>query len=109
MKQQLPTEFVSWLTGYMLSSHFKSCKRLHRALILRLCLWRDGNLANALPGYATPPADGPHGYPAGWSIQSLREIARDCDAATAMPPPPPPSAAASPNSPPDPLHSTTLP
>ena len=82
MKHHLPTEFVSWITGYMLSRHYTSCKRLHRGLIIRLALWRDGNLANALPGYPTPPADGPHGYPIGWSIASLREIARECEAPT---------------------------
>lgn len=80
MKHQLPEAFVAWITGYMTSLHYTSAKRLHRALILRLALWRDGHNTNALPGYDSPPPDGPNGYPVGWSVSALREIARECEA-----------------------------
>lgn len=80
MKNQLPEEFVAFLEKCMLHRNYRSAKQLHRFLIIRLALWRDGERENHIPGYATPPPDGPHGYPVGWSMQALREIARECEA-----------------------------
>lgn len=80
MKNQLPDAFVEFLTRCLRSRRFKSCTRFHRGLITRLNLWRDGHPQNAIPGYDNPPPDGPKGYPLGWSVASIREIARECNA-----------------------------
>ncbi len=68
-----PAPFISYLSNLAMSERHTSIKRLHRFLILRLQLWRDGITENAIPGYQTPPPDGPKGYPVGWSISSLRK------------------------------------
>lgn len=78
MKNQLPEEFIAFVEKCMSHRNYKSAKQLHRFLIIRLALWRDGERENSIPGYELPPADGPNGYPQGWSVGSLREIAREC-------------------------------
>lgn len=78
MKQDpLPAPFVAWLRSYAASAQFTSFTRLHRGLVLRWCLWRDGIPANALPGYATCPPATTSGFPAGWSAGNLRDICRE--------------------------------
>ena len=71
--KSLPTAFRGYLAALAMSDRHVSIKRLHRFLILRLQLWRDGIQENAIPGYPSPPPDGPHGYPLGWSISSIRK------------------------------------
>jgi hypothetical protein len=73
----LPAEFVTWLRGYIASAQYTSAVRLHRGLILRWLLWQEGNETNALPGYATPPPATATGFPAGWTVRNLRDIARE--------------------------------
>jgi hypothetical protein len=80
MKNQLPDEFIAYLQKCIMHRTYRSAKQLHRFLIIRVALWRDGEIQNSIPGYPSPPADGPNGYPVGWSVQSLREIARECGA-----------------------------
>jgi hypothetical protein len=80
MKHELPAPFIAFLVKCMHHRNYRSAKQLHRFLVIRLALWRDGESENSIPGYSTPPPDGPHGYPVGWSIQALRELARECEA-----------------------------
>jgi len=80
MKKHLPDEFIAFVEKCSLHRNYRSAKQLHRFLRLRLSLWRDGEIENNIPGYDFPPPDGPNGYPVGWSIATLREIARNCEA-----------------------------
>jgi len=73
----LPPEFVAWLKGYVQSKQFTNVRRMHRGLVFRWCLWRDGIQANALPGYAECPPESHNGLPAGWSLRTFSDIARE--------------------------------
>lgn len=74
MKSSLPPEFVTWIRGMSHCWRHMNARRIHRAALLRLELWRDGTKENAIPGYDSPPPDGPQGHPAGWSVSSIRRI-----------------------------------
>lgn len=50
-------------------------KEVQRRLLERLELWRrTGDAKHAIPGYETPPPNGPKGYPAGWSDDTLLRL-----------------------------------
>ncbi len=80
----LPAAFVAWLKDYILSQHFTSVRRMHRGLVIRWSLWRDGNPDNALPGYETCPPAGSNDQPIGWSYQKFNAIARETISTTAI-------------------------
>lgn len=73
----LPTPFVDYLRSLILSGRFTNIRRLHRGLILRWALWRDGVGENAIPGYSACPPAGRNDLPAGSSYRNFQDIARE--------------------------------
>jgi hypothetical protein len=65
-------QFRSFVQDLALKWRHMSAGRIQQMLLIRLELWRDGHHENAIPGYQQPPAAGRAGYPAGWSVRSIR-------------------------------------
>jgi hypothetical protein len=58
-------------------------REVHRMLIERWRLWKKtGESKHAIPGYDTPPAAGPKGYPQGWSEDNILRFRPDSYALT---------------------------
>ncbi len=77
-KDPLPTEFVAYIQRLASDPRVQDPRRIFRGLLIRWCLWRDGENSNALPGYSTPPPEDKRtGFPAGWSQQKFAAIAKE--------------------------------
>lgn len=72
----LPEAFRLWVPSlYSRFQRNNAGKQVWRYLTNRLEKWR-ATLAeeHAIPGYTSPPADGPEGYPVGWSYKRILDL-----------------------------------
>lgn len=77
-KDPMPAEFVAFIRSLAARPELRDPRRIFRGLVIRWCLWRDGESSNALPGYTTPPPEDKRtGFPAGWSQQKFTAIVRE--------------------------------
>ena len=69
----LPEAFKDYVRQLHIQNQRSTTGReVHRIVCERASKWRrTGDPAYAIPGYSTPPPQGPKGYPAGWSVDTI--------------------------------------
>jgi hypothetical protein len=72
----LPEPFKAWIRQLHLQHQRATTGReVQRAALERLSRWRrTGDPDLAIPGYASPPANGPKGHPPGWSEDTILRL-----------------------------------
>jgi len=61
----------------MASLPYINPRRIRAGLLLRNEMWIEGYTSNTIPGYDSPPENGPSGAPIGWSMRTFRELAAE--------------------------------
>ena len=75
----LPGQFKSYVQKkHLEQSRETTGREVHRQILEQWRTWqKTGDPKHAIPGYRTPPAAGPKGYPAGWSEDNILRLRPD--------------------------------